>query len=412
MPEIAEAQALFAALADSDEVKAAEAQRRRLAQLHVAYGNALIPARGYAAAETTEAFARARESALGDERTDERLATDYGLWAGSYLRGELAAMRAHAAAFLSDVKARPNSAEAGVAHRFLGTTHWYAGEWAEARDHLERALKLFEPGRDDDLAFRFGQDSGVAAMLHLAIVLWVSRDVGRAVSLIGDAEKRIARLAHVQSRAYGENHAAMFGLMRRDLRQTETSAAELARLARDHDLGFFRPQSAFLEGWAKVQSSALAEGLDDMRRGAELMRGRNVVSDGLMKGALAEVEARAGDFERALVTVDEALAASERMGQRSFDAELFRARGEVLLNRDPDDSAPAEEAFRTAIAVAKEQGARSFELRAALALAKLYQTTARPANAHAVLAPALDGFSPTPEMPEIAEAMSLSAWLA
>jgi hypothetical protein len=71
------------------------------------------------------------------------------------------------------------------------------------------------------------------------------------------------------------------------------------------------------------------------------------------------------------------------------------------------NSAPAEEAFLTAIAIAKQQGARSFELRAALSLAKLYQSTGRSIHAYAVLAPALEGFSPTPEMPEIAEAQAL-----
>ena len=97
----------------------------------------------------------------------------------------------------------------------------------------------------------------------------------------------------------------------------------------------------------------------------------------------------------------------ERTGYRAFEAELHRARGEILLKRDPANPAPAEEAFLTAIAVAKQQGTRSFELRAALSLAKLYQSTGRPAEAHAVLAPALEGFAPTPEMPEIAEAQAL-----
>ena len=96
----------------------------------------------------------------------------------------------------------------------------------------------------------------------------------------------------------------------------------------------------------------------------------------------------------------------------SPDAELHRARGEILLKHDPTNPAPAEEAFLTAIAVAKQQGARSFELRAALSLAKLYQSTRRPADAHAVLAPALEGFPPTPEMPEIAEAQGLLAEVA
>ena len=86
------------------------APSRGLTQLRVAYGNALIAARGYGAPETTEAFARARESASGDKDAPERLAADYGLWASSYVRGELPSMRAHAAAFLSDVEARPDFA--------------------------------------------------------------------------------------------------------------------------------------------------------------------------------------------------------------------------------------------------------------------------------------------------------------
>jgi hypothetical protein len=83
----------------------------------------------------------------------------------------------------------------------------------------------------------------------------------------------------------------------------------------------------------------------------------------------------------------------------------------MLLKRDPADPAAAEEALQTAIAVAKRQATRSFELRASLSLAKLYQSTARLAEAHAVLAPALEGFAP-PEMPEIVEAQTLLARLA
>ena len=165
MPEIAEAQALLAALAGTDEVKAEATRRQRLTQLHVTYGNALIAARGTGAPETTEAFARARELASGDKDATERLAADYGLWVSSYVRGELPSMRAHAAAFLSDVEARPDSPEAGVAHRAAGITCWFAGEFREARDHLERAFALFQPGRDDDLAFRFGLDPGVGVMV-------------------------------------------------------------------------------------------------------------------------------------------------------------------------------------------------------------------------------------------------------
>jgi hypothetical protein len=187
MPEIAEAQSLLATLAESDEVKGEAAQRRRMTHLRVAYGHALIATRGYGAPETTEAFTAARESTHGDSAAPERLAAEYGLWVGSYVRGELAATRAHAAAFRRDVEANPASPTAGVAHRVLGATHWSAGEYVEARDHLERALALFEPTRDDDLAFHFGQDAGVAAMFYLAFALWPLGYVERAACLVDAA---------------------------------------------------------------------------------------------------------------------------------------------------------------------------------------------------------------------------------
>src|SRR5277367_2488158 len=209
---------------------------QRLTQLHVAHGNALIAARGFGAAETAEAFAKARESAAGDKDAPERLAADYGLWAGNFVRGDLPSMRAHSAAFLNDVEARPDSPEAGVGHRAAGITCWVAGEYREARDHLERARALFQPGRDDDLAFRFGPDPGVAAMAYLAFASWPLGEVDRAISLIERMQTRIADLTHVGTLALGRMLAALFELMRGDRTRAAPSTFELARLAREHEL--------------------------------------------------------------------------------------------------------------------------------------------------------------------------------
>ncbi|HZZ24332.1 MAG TPA: AAA family ATPase, partial [Roseiarcus sp.] len=389
------------------------APNQRLTQLHVAQANALFSARGVGATETTEAFARARESANGDKDTPERLAADWGLWAGSYTRGELPSMRTHAAVFLSDLEARPDSPEAGVAHRAAGITCWFAGDYREARDHCERALALFQPGRDDELAFRFGWDPGVAAMANLATALWPLGEVDRAISLIERMQTRIADLSHVGTLAGGRMNAALFELMRGDNARAARNAFELARLAREHDLVMWRALGLFLQGCATAASGSVGGGLEDMRRGAELLCEQKVLLfDGLLKIALAEAEARAGDPDRAVAILDEALAKAGRLGCRAFEAELHRARGEVLLMRDSANSAPAEDALLTAIAVAKQQTTRSFKLRAALALARLYQSTGRPTDAHTILVPALEGFSPTPEMPEIAEAQALLAKLA
>ena len=101
---------------------------------------------------------------------------------------------------------------------------------------MERALALFQPGRDDDLAFRFGHDPGVAAMDYLALASWPIGDVDRAVSLVDRAEARIADLAHIGALAYGKSHAVMFEMMRGDHARAAPKAFELARLTREHEL--------------------------------------------------------------------------------------------------------------------------------------------------------------------------------
>jgi predicted ATPase len=403
-PEIAEAQALFETLTRSDEVKAVSAARQQRAKLHVALGNALIAARGYGAPETTAAFARASEAAALDKNAPEHLSALYGLWSGGHMRGELAAMREHAAAFLRDVERRPHSPEAGVAHRINGITRWFAGEFAEARGHYEKALAIFDPARDADLAYRFGQDAGVGAMAYRALALWPLGEVDSAVRSMEAAKARASELTHVGTIAYCKMHAAMFEMMRDDFARAAPLATALAELAREHDLKFWGACAAFVEGWTTTRDD-LTAGRAQMRHGLDLL---NIVAfEGLFKGAFAVAEARAGDYPAALATLDHAASVIERTGERWFDAELHRTRGEILVKQNPADPAPAEAAFLTAIAIAQQQKARSFELRAALSLAKLYQSTGRAGDAHAVLAPALEGFAPTPEFPEIAEAQQL-----
>ena len=118
------------------------------------------------------------------------------------------------------------------------------------------------------------------------------------------------------------------------------------------------------------------------------------------------------DQESALAAVDAGLAIAEDTGEHYTDPYLYRLRGEIFLMQSPGDSVPAEETFQTAIAIANRQGARGYTLLASLSLAKLYQSNGRRDDARAILAPALEGFLPTPEMPEIAEAQALLGRLA
>jgi hypothetical protein len=140
-------------------------------------------------------------------------------------------------------------------------------------------------------------------------------------------------------------------------------------------------------------------------RGADDLVWACVLELPFYQGLLAEIEAQE-DAAGALIRTDEALALARETGEHWSDALLHRLRAEILLSRDPANTAQAENAFLTAIAIAQQQKARSFELCAVLDLARVYKSTGRSADAHALLAPALKGFSPTPEFPEI-EAQTL-----
>jgi predicted ATPase len=105
-----------------------------------------------------------------------------------------------------------------------------------------------------------------------------------------------------------------------------------------------------------------------------------------LQGLLSELEAENQNQAGALIQIEEALTIANRTGEHWADSFLYRIHGETLLKGEPANTAPAEEAFLAAIAIAKQQKAKSFELRAALSLAKLYQSTGRPAEAQAVRA--------------------------
>jgi len=269
-------------------------------------------------------------------------------------------------------------------------------------------LARWEPGRDDDHAHRFGRDPAVGAMTYLAFTLWSLGEVDGASSVVARMRARIAEIDHVNSQVFGLRHAAMFDLMRGDATRVGPNALEAARLAREYDFKNETPAwAAFLQGWAADAAGAPGAGLAEMRRGVEELRAQNnLYFDALLKIALAGAEARAGDPGRAIAILDEAIGAiRDRGGQ--FEAELFRTRGEILLAQN--HAAPAKQSLLAAIDVARRQKARSFELRAAITLAKLYKTTGRAIDGHDVLGPALAGFSPTPEFPEVAEAIALLA---
>ena len=282
------------------------------------------------------------------------------------------------------------------------------GDFTKAQILLEQVLQAYVPERDREAQYRFTVDTRVRAAQYLAHTSWLLGGVDRARELIEEAAAHADKSGYIPNQANVYLFNAILETLRDDAAAAFRASEALVELSREHGFGFFLALGLLSSSWARARLGDSGTDMMEFRRALAAYTDQgNKVYVSFYQGLLAEIEAETGGEEGALARIDSALALAQETGERCSDAFLHRIRGEILLRRDPENTAPAEQAFQTAIAVAQHQKARSYALRAALSLAKLYQSTGRAADAHAVLAPALEGFSPTPEFPQIAEAQAL-----
>jgi class 3 adenylate cyclase/predicted ATPase len=338
MREIAEARALLTAIAESEEVKSATSARQQHARLQVSLANALMQGRGFAVPETMAAFARARELSAEIGVGSERHSATYGVWLGAYMRGELAPMREQAQKFLAEIAARPEAPEAGVAQRISGLTHWFAGEFVEARAHFQQALTIFDPDRDGDLVFRFGHDPGLAAQVCLALTLWPMGEFDRARACVAEMAERLPAVSHPPSLAYAHSHAAMFEIMRADIARAMPHARATAAAAREHDLVGWRHVGAFFEGWAEVHDG-------DRSLGLKLMKQAVLHSPPRQRGFLApffETENRRGGCRGGLLCLGARM--DRRHNRRKPEIGTRQLSGGILsrARRNPSQAEPLQ----------------------------------------------------------------------
>jgi class 3 adenylate cyclase/tetratricopeptide (TPR) repeat protein len=387
----------------------AAASWRRLLKLQTDYGQAMMWSKGFAAEETKTAFARAAELAARTDGFSERFAACHGQWTLEIVRGELRSARELASTFLQEAEDAGRVVETGVAHRGLALIGYFSGDFLDAQTHCERALEACTPGHEEKARERFGEYTGALVMSCLAITSWQLGKVDRARELIETATRRAAELGHVPSMGYPLLFRSHLEVLRGDAAAALSSAEALESCARERGMTLWRQWAELSSAWARGRLYDPAAAAAEFRRDLAACSDQGaMINMAFFQALLAQLEMDTMASETALKRIDDALNLAGQGDNRCYLSFIHRLRGEILLKRDPLNSAPAEEAFRTAIDFARHQSARSLGLQAALALAKLLRSAGQAAEAHAVLAPALEGFSPTPEMPEIAEAMLLS----
>jgi predicted ATPase len=318
-------------------------------------------------------------------------------------------MREAAEAFMRDAQRWPGSLEAAVAHRVVGATCWFQGDYRGARLHLEQAVASYDAERDRQSITRFGYDSGMIAHVNLGSVLWPLGDVDRATRLIEKALGLARQTGHIPTVVLARAQRCTFFAMRRE--PDKASADTSLDLAREHGLPFLTVLNTMFLAWVRG-SAADSERLTRMRQAMASLRDMGSrLFEPLYDALLAEMEVEAGQTEAGLATLDAQLAAVEQSGQRWYEADMHRVRGDLLLKRHPPDVTAAEVAFTRAIEIARSQQTRTFELRAALSLAKLHKATGGGKAARELLALAVAGFTEGRELPEVAEANRLLASL-
>ena len=402
-----------AAGAGAPSAAAATASSVQRLKLQTSLGQAVMLSRGLGAEETKAVFARAQELAAGSEDAAERFVRHYGRWGVSLMRGDLALARATAETFLQEARREGGVPDLVAAGRMAGLACLQQGDFLEARSHFEEVLGIYDREWDGEAKYRHGMDSGICATAYLAHVMWYAGEVERARDLIEEAMGRAVNSGHIPTLANTYLFKSLLETIRDDAEPTLRDAEALVEIAGKHGLALYLATGSLVRGWARARLGDREAGGAELRNALAKWREQgNRSTVPLFEALLAGLDGEGESPAEAVTRIDGALSVAQQTGEHSTDAFLHRIRGDILLRADLGNPARAEEAYLVAIAIAREQGARSFGLQAALKLAKLYQTTGRPAEAHAVLAPALEGFTPTSEMPEIAEAQALIERLA
>jgi predicted ATPase len=361
---------------------------------------------GQAAPETGNAFARARElwERLGSP--SEFLHVPYGQSRYHVYRGETDLALRLDEDLLQVSRQRNDSGGLVLAHQACGSGHMQHGRFASSRSHLEAALALYDPIFHRSLGNQTGSHPQVVAQLALGLVLLCLGFPEQAAAHTNAAVAEARRLAHPASLASSLMLGAVSLSHAGDDALLGQWADELVAGAIEQSFAFWRAPGTIYRGWARAKNGDVAEGLSLMRSGAAAYRAAAAeLWVPHHTALLARACELAGEFGEALSLLDDALQIGERTGERWLEAELYRHKGQLLLQQGHTET--AEELYRKALSVAEEQEAKLWELRAAASLARLRRDQGRHAEARDLLAPVYGWFTEGFDTPDLKEAKAL-----
>ncbi len=407
-----EAAAYFGSAIELIETQADSPQRREqelVLQVHL--GNALSAAEGYGAASTQGAYARAftlfrTVGSIGDATL--RSSMFYGHWTGFYGIGEFPNALQHAKDYLAQAEADRSDVDLLVAHRLVGTSSLLMGDLAEAQEHFRRSLARYNPEHHRGLAAQHGMETGVMACCNLAWVLGLAGAPDQARVQLERAGQLMTHVTNVNARANFHSQTANAALGWRDIRTVRHHGELLAALAGEYRMPLWSSNAVALLAWATHEQGRSLEAIADYERGLASRKAlKQVAMTPFYCSRLAVALAACQRADEALWMSQQAIVDSDRATQRWCMAELWRSRGDVFLLGTHRNTVEATRCFEHALSVARSQGARQFELRAATSLAKLFFDEGRRREAHDLLAPVCGAFTEGFDTADLVEARTL-----
>jgi class 3 adenylate cyclase/predicted ATPase len=399
---------------------ATPALRRQQIKLQVALINPLLHVKGYAAPETKAAAERARvlieqAEALGEPPEDPLLLFSilYGFWVASFVAFDGDVTRNLAAQFLALAEKQGATVPRMIGHRLMGTSLTYTGDIAEGRAHYDQAAALYDPAEHRPLAMRFGQDASVSVLSYRSLALWL---LGYPEAALADANQAVSdarEIGQAASLLLALYHASFTHIHCRNYAAVKAQADELVALADEKDALFWKRSGISLQGWLLALTGKASDAVQMITSAFTVRRSMGTtVFMPLYLLYLASAHAELGQFDEAWRCVGEATTAVETTKETWCEAEVNRVAGEIALLSPKRDAAKAEAYFERALAVAHEQQAKSWELRAAMSMARLWRDQGKRDEARELLAPVYGWFTEGFDTLDLKEAKALLDELA
>jgi class 3 adenylate cyclase/predicted ATPase len=373
------AEHLTRALAQICALPITPALRREQIQLQVAIITPLMHVKGYAAPETKAAAERARllieqAEALGEPPEDPLLLFSvlYSFWTASFVAFNGDAVRELANQFLALAEKRRATAPLMIGHRMMGSV-LHRGDFVEGQAHLDRAIALYNPSEHRSLAARFGQDVRVAALSYRSWALWM---LGYPDAALVDASRAIEEAREIGQAAtlmYALVHACVIYIECGNYSAANEGLNELVSLAEEKGAQFWKALGLSVRGCLLVSTGRPADAIHVITSSITALQSTgSTVWLPLHLSYLARAYVELGQFDDARRCIAEAIAGIETSKEKWHEAEIYRIAGEIALLSPQPDAAKAETYFHQALAIARAQGSRSWELRATMSLARLW----------------------------------------